>query len=155
MGKSKYRHAARKKKTTPPNCNKPYKGCGWHPLTFSCPCLSWFVENLPAEPVTVIAELLPSSFESCSALPQAPSFCLPLFSSPLGESSLDDQTFHEAARTETINWRRKGERFTPATEDDAQSSPTSAGGLITSHWSRHISPYKKSSTITTSTDSET
>lgn len=59
--------------------------------------------------MTVIAELLPSSFESCSALPQVPSFCLPLFSSLLGESSLDGRTFREAAGTETmtIGWEEK------------------------------------------------
>ena len=130
MGKSKYKHAARKKNNLP-NCNKPYKGHGWHLLTFSCPCLSWFVENLPAEPVTVITELLPSSFESCSALPQVPSFCLPLFSSLLGESSLDGQTFREAAGTENENWTGREECFTPITGNDAWSS--SAGTEASLH----------------------
>lgn len=68
--------------------------------------------------MTVIAELLPSSFGSCSALPQAPSFCLPPFSSLLGESSLDGQTFHGAAGAEKIRIRGE-ECFTPITGHNA------------------------------------
>lgn len=63
--------------------------------------------------MTVIAELRPSSFESCSALPQVPSFCLPLFSSLLDESSLDGQTFHEAVRTETMRIGQEEKNVSP------------------------------------------
>lgn len=69
---------------------------GGHALTFSYPCLSWFVGPQTAVPGTVVAELLLSSSGNCSPPPPVPSSCLPLSSFLPGVSASGGQTSHEA-----------------------------------------------------------
>lgn len=69
---------------------------GWHLLTFSYPCLSWFAEPQTVGPGTGVTAQPLSSSGMCSPPPPAPSSCLLLSSSLLGVSAWGGQTFHGA-----------------------------------------------------------
>ena len=81
---------------------------GWHLLTFSYPCLSWFAGPQTVGPGTGATGRLPSSSGNCSPPPPALSSCLPLSSSLLGASAWGGQISHGAGKERKRTSLREG-----------------------------------------------